>query len=221
MRSSKRTVRRAMSDESRWNAVTRRDQASDGKFLYGVVTSGVYCRPSCPSRLPLRKNVRFYDDAASAERDGLRACLRCRPLEASMNQRLEERMKDICRYIDRHSGERLTLASLSARAHLSPFHFQRTFKQVVAITPRQYVEAARVRSLKPKLREGSSATNAAYEAGFGSGSRVYERIDTRLGMTPKQYRAGGEGIEISYATSDTPLGPMMIGATDRGLCFLQ
>jgi len=210
-----------MSDELKWEAVTKRDAASDGKFLYGVITSGVYCRPSCPSRLPLRKNVRFYDDATSAERDGLRACRRCRPLDATMKDRLIERIRTVCRYIDDHAGERLTLASLSRRAHLSAFHFQRTFKDVVGITPKQYVEAARMRTLKSKLREGQSATDAGYDAGFGSGSRVYERVDTRLGMTPKQYREGGKGVAISYAVSETPLGVMMIGATDRGLCFLQ
>ena len=210
-----------MSDELKWEAVTKRDAASDGKFLYGVMTSGVYCRPSCPSRLPLRKNVRFYDDAASAERDGLRACRRCRPLDQSVLHRGIERIRTVCRYIDDHAGERLTLASLSRRAHLSAFHFQRTFKDVVGITPKQYVEAARMRTLKSKLREGQSATDAGYDAGFGSGSRVYERVDTRLGMTPKQYREGGKGVAISYALSETPLGVMMIGATDRGLCFLQ
>ena len=131
------------------------------------------------------------------------------------------RMQDLCRYIEAHAHEPLTLAALGRQARLSPFHLQRSFKAAVGVTPKQYAEACRMRSLKQKLRRGRTVTEAVYDAGFGSGSRVYERVDTRLGMTPRQYRRGGAGVGISYAASPTPLGTMMIGATDRGLCFLQ
>jgi len=131
------------------------------------------------------------------------------------------RMQELCRYIEAHAHEPLTLSALSRLAHLSRFHLQRSFKSVVGVTPKQYTEACRMKSLKQKLRGGRTVTEAVYDAGFGSGSRVYERADTRLGMTPRQYRRGGAGVEISYAASPTPLGTMMIGATDRGLCSLQ
>lgn len=131
------------------------------------------------------------------------------------------RMQKLCRYIESHPHEPLTLRALSRLTHLSPFHLQRSFKSVVGVTPKQYAEACRMKSLKQKLRGGRTVTEAVYDAGFGSGSRVYERVDTRLGMTPRQYRKGGAGVEISYASSPTPLGTMMIAATDRGLCSLQ
>jgi AraC family transcriptional regulator, regulatory protein of adaptative response / methylated-DNA-[protein]-cysteine methyltransferase len=131
------------------------------------------------------------------------------------------RIRQICDYIRSHSDDSLQLADLSAQAGLSRFHFQRSFKAVVGLTPRQYVEACRMEELKGQLRAKSSVTDAIYEAGFGSSSRVYERVDTRLGMTPAQYREGGKNISISYVAVESPLGRMMVGATDRGLCFVQ
>jgi AraC family transcriptional regulator of adaptative response/methylated-DNA-[protein]-cysteine methyltransferase len=202
-------------DEQLWEAIQRRDRNADGRFFFGVVTTGVYCRPSCPSRRPLRQNVRFYSSPQEAERDGLRPCLRCRPLER------DRRIAQLCRYIEQHSDERIDLAELAARAGLSRFHVQRAFKAAVGVTPKQYVEACRVRQLKQGLRHAKDVTEAVYEAGFGSASRVYERADDRLGMTPSQYRRGGRGVAITYATFQSPLGLAMIGATDRGVCFLQ
>lgn len=202
-----------------WQAVQKRDASKDD-FFFGVVTTGVYCRPSCPARLPLRKNVRFYETTAAAERDGLRPCLRCRPLDPVKDANAE-RMRAICRYIESHSDGSLTLDDLARRAGLSPFHFQRSFKAVVGLTPKQFLEAARLKKLKKSLRNSRNVTDAAYDVGFGSSSRLYERADTRLGMTPAEYRRGGKGIVITHVTIDSPLGPLMMGATDRGLCFLQ
>jgi len=133
----------------------------------------------------------------------------------------EDRIQELCRFIEAHGDETLTLQVLAERAGLSPFHLQRRFKALVGVTPKEYVEACRVRRLKTSLRSASGVTDAVYEAGFGSSSRVYERADTRLGMTPRQYRRGGEKIQITYTTILTPVGLMMIGATDRGLCFIQ
>jgi AraC family transcriptional regulator of adaptative response/methylated-DNA-[protein]-cysteine methyltransferase len=130
-------------------------------------------------------------------------------------------IEKLCRHIEAHADEILTLKVLSEIAQASPFHVQRIFKAMVGLTPRQYQEACRMKTLRRELRNGTSATAAIYEAGFGSGSRVYGRIDTHMGMTPKQYRSGGQGVEISYAVADTPLGKLMMGATDRGLCFVQ
>jgi AraC family transcriptional regulator of adaptative response/methylated-DNA-[protein]-cysteine methyltransferase len=204
-------------EEQYWEAVQRRDATLDGTFFFGVMTTGVYCRPSCPARRPLRQNVRFYGTPAEAERDGLRPCLRCRPLVAGK----DSRVPDLCRYIEEHSDETLDLAELAARVGLSRYHLQRSFKAAVGVSPRQYAEACRLRRLKQNLRKSTDVTEAIYDAGFGSASRVYERADTRLGMTPKEYRQGGEGVAISYVTVVSPVGRMMIGATDRGICSLQ
>jgi AraC family transcriptional regulator of adaptative response/methylated-DNA-[protein]-cysteine methyltransferase len=169
----------------------------------------------------LRKNVRFYTTTAEAEADGLRPCLRCKPLEDQRNA--SQLFQQVCTYIRRNLQHRkaLQLTALSGRFGLSPFHFQRTFKAAVGVTPRQYVEALRMQTLKENLRDGEFVTDAIYGAGFGASSRVYDGVDTRLGMTPKQYRSGAAKVEISYVTADTPLGMVMIGATDRGLCFLE
>ncbi|HYL92131.1 MAG TPA: bifunctional DNA-binding transcriptional regulator/O6-methylguanine-DNA methyltransferase Ada, partial [Alphaproteobacteria bacterium] len=185
------------------------------------MTTGVYCRPSCPARAALRKNVRFYATPADAERDGLRPCLRCRPLAQGLADANAARVRDLCRYIETHSDEPLPLTALAKKAGLSPFHLQRSFKAALGLTPKQYVEAARLRKLKGHLKSSADVTDAVYEAGYGSSSRVYERADTRLGMTPNQYRQGGRNVTITHVMIDSPLGPMMIGATDRGLCFIH
>lgn len=198
-----------------------RDASRDGSFFYGVLTTGVFCRPSCPSRQPLRRNVRFYESPTDAERDQLRPCLRCRPLSTLGTDLPTERIREVCHYIEDRSDEPLKLKDLAAQAGMSPSHFHRTFKGAIGLSPKQYLDAARLRKLKKGLKESGDVTGAVYEAGYGSPSRVYERADTRLGMTPNQYRQGGLNVTITYATIETPLGLLMIGATDRGLCFLQ
>ncbi len=203
-------------NETYWRALLERDRRFDGRFVYGVTTTGVYCRPSCGARTPLRKNVRFYPSPAEAGRDGLRPCLRCRPLDDPA-----ARMTEIRAHIEAHADEPLPLALLAKLAGMSRFHFQRTFKAETGMSPRRYQEAFRLQRLKQSLRETASVTDAVYDAGFGSSSRVYERSGPRLGMTPGQYRAGGRGIQVSYASFSTPLGPMLLGATDRGICYLQ
>lgn len=220
----------ALDEAACWDAVTRRDPTHDGQFFIGVLTTGVYCRPSCPARHPLRQNVRFYKDATDAENDGLRPCLRCRPLAAVNRDPNAERIGKICRYIEAHAADldahELSLDQLASRAGLSRFHFQRSFQAIVGVTPKQYLEACRIRQLKTNLRQprdtkGGAVTAAIYDAGYGSSSRVYERADAHLGMTPKQYRDGGSNLIITYTTVDSPAGKIMIGATDRGICFVQ
>ena len=207
--------------EKCWQAVLQRDAQQDRIFYFGVVTTGVYCRPSCAARRPLRENVRFYASPDDAERDGLRACRRCRPREADSARDGAIRIQALCRYIEEHADEPLTLDDLAARAGLSRFQLQKQFKSTVGVSPKQFVAAARLKKLKHGLRHAKDVTVAIYDAGYGSSSRVYERADTRLGMTPKQYRLGGSGVVIAHATVDSPVGRMMIGATDRGLCFVQ
>ena len=200
-----------------------RNAEQDGRFYFGVVTTGVYCRPSCPARQPLRKNVRFYENPGAAERDGLRPCLRCHPLAGRADEAAIENVHKLCVFIQQNceTGEPLTLDSLAEQASWSPFHLHRTFKAVLGITPKQWLDACRVKTLKTKLRQSSSVTAAVYDAGFGSSSRVYEQVDQKLGMTPAQYRQGGKGASISYAFANTTLGLLLAAATDRGLCFVQ
>jgi AraC family transcriptional regulator of adaptative response/methylated-DNA-[protein]-cysteine methyltransferase len=209
-----------LNDDERWDGLLRRDRALDGSFFFGVLTTGVYCRPSCPARRPLRSNVRFYATPRDAERDGLRPCLRCRP-QVTSAATTDAKVLELCHYIEAHSDERLSLAVMVERAGLSRFHPQRSFKASVGVTPKAYLEACRVRKLKHSLRQAKDVTEAVYDAGFGSSSRVYERADTRLGMTPNQYRRGGRGFTITYAEVDSPAGRIMIGATDRGVCSVQ
>lgn len=209
-----------LNEEELWSAVENRDASRDGEFFYGVMTTGVYCRPSCASRLALRKNVRFFSTAEDAERAGLRPCKRCRPTGASANV-LNQVVHELARQIEAQPEQSISLGQLAKRAGYSPFHLQRSFKAIMGSSPKEYQTAARVRMLKKELRNETPVADAIYQAGFGSGSRVYEKADGQLGMTPSEYRSGGKGLTISYASGQTPLGLMMIGATDRGICFLQ
>lgn len=212
-----------LSDERCWEAVTERDSKRDGQFYYGVLSTGVYCRPSCSSKLPLRKNVRFYESPGDAERAGLRPCLRCHPLAERGDEATVTKIREICAYIQKHceSGDAVTLEVLAEQADWSPFHLHRTFKAVLGITPKQLLDACRVSALKKQLKKGTTVTAAVYEAGFGSSSRVYENVDKNLGMTPAEYKEGGKDVGISYAYAQTPLGLLLAAATDRGLCFIQ
>ncbi|MBI4907458.1 MAG: bifunctional DNA-binding transcriptional regulator/O6-methylguanine-DNA methyltransferase Ada [Acidobacteria bacterium] len=211
----------SINEDQFWTAVQNRDRSFDGKFFFGVLTTGVYCRPSCACRLPLRKNVRFFLEPGEAERAGLRACERCRPLATRGADPDAARVETACAFIREHAQESIRLADIAAHVGLSAFHFQRSFKAILGVTPAQYHEGCRLEALKSGLRTMGKVTDAIYEAGYGSGSRVYEKVDTRLGMTPSQYRGGGRGVSISYASTECALGRMMIGATDRGICFLH
>ena len=199
-----------------WEAVLTKDAGMDGAFYYAVTTTGVYCRPSCPSRLPRRANVLFFRNADAAEQAGYRACRRCRP-----RADLLAPLKRIGRYIEEHAGEHPTLEDLASRAGLSPSHLQRKFKAAYGVSPYEYAEACRTRSLKAGLRQGASVTEAIYEAGYGSSSRVYERSDESLGMTPSAYREGGRGARIDYAVASSALGRVLVAATDRGVCAIR
>jgi AraC family transcriptional regulator of adaptative response/methylated-DNA-[protein]-cysteine methyltransferase len=202
-----------------WQAVLARDARHDGNFVFAVSSTGVYCRPSCPARRPRRQNVTFFRKPDEAERAGYRACLRCRP-KAVVNGTLEI-VKAMCRYIESHLDEPLTLAQLGAEFHQSPFHLQRTFKSVLGVTPRAYADSCRMNQLKGNLRAGHSVTQSLYEAGYSSSSRLYERTASQLGMTPDKYRRGAIAASIRYTCSDSPLGRMLIAATDQGICSIQ
>lgn len=208
-------------DEQCWKAVLAKDKSKDGAFYFAVATTGVFCLPSCAARTPLRRNVLFFETPTEAQAAGFRACLRCHPLEFRSPDANAQLVATMCDYIREHADESLSLAALSRKAGLSPFHFQRVFKAVAGSTPKQFQDACRMERLKSGLREQQPVTKAMYASGFASSSRLYERLDTSLGMTPSEYRSGGKSVRISYASAQTPVGLMMIGATDRGLCFVQ
>jgi AraC family transcriptional regulator of adaptative response/methylated-DNA-[protein]-cysteine methyltransferase len=208
-----------VNEATAWESVLQRDASADDRFLYAVTTTGIYCRPSCPSRRPKRDNVAFFSSAAAAEEAGFRACQRCRPNRAKTPNRAIERARE---YIDTHIAdlgeERITLELLGEQSGLSPYHLQRKFKEIVGLTPAQYVRARKSELLKGELKRGETVSRATFGAGYGSSSRVYGDSDKRLGMTPATYRRGGAGAHIEYVTARTSLGILLVGATDRGVC---
>jgi AraC family transcriptional regulator of adaptative response/methylated-DNA-[protein]-cysteine methyltransferase len=206
--------------DPRWNAVVARDAASDGEFVFAVSSTGVYCRPSCAARRPRRENVQFFVRPEHAEQAGYRACLRCRPKSFRGNTE-SDGVKAICRFIEHHLDEPLTLSRLGKEFRQSPFHLQRRFKAVLGITPREYADSCRLRMLKRNLQAGDTVTRAMYDAGYGSSSRLYERTASQLGMTPDKYRRGAIAAAIRYTCADSPLGRILIAATDRGICSIQ
>ncbi len=216
--------------EAMWRAVDARDAAADGRFVFGVRSTGVYCRPSCKSRKALRKNVVFFALGAAAEEHGFRACKRCKPQMANPSDPRVATVARVCREIEKHVGAesdalaateaaeaRVTLAALGKTADLSPDQLERSFRAVMGISPRQYADAHRMRHLKGRLRKGDDVTTALYDAGFGSSSRLYERAPAHLGMTPATYRQGGKGMEIQYTIADSPLGRLLVAATEKGV----
>jgi len=203
-----------------WEAVMNRDPNQDGRFVFAVSSTGVYCRPSCPSRRPKRENVRFFSRPDQAEEAGYRACLRCRPRAIGGNVQMAM-VKAVCRYIEQHLDEPITLVRLGQAFRQSPFHLQRTFKAVLGISPRAYADSCRMNQLKRNLQAGHSVTRALYDAGYSSSSRLYERTASQLGMTPDKYRRGAIAAPICYTCADSPLGRMLIAATDKGICAIQ
>lgn len=205
--------------EARRRAVHRRDRTADGTFVYAVKTTGVYCRPSCPSRRARPENVEFHDDAAAAERAGFRPCKRCQPNEPGLAKRHAETVAMVCRLLEA-SEEEPTLEALARHAGLSAFHLHRVFKTVTGVTPKAYASAERARRLRRKLAGTASVTEAIHAAGYGSPARFYEKSNQRLGMTPSEFRAGGKDQEIRFAVGECSLGSILVAATSRGVCAI-
>jgi AraC family transcriptional regulator of adaptative response/methylated-DNA-[protein]-cysteine methyltransferase len=210
-----------------WKAVQTRDRDADGRFVYAVRSTGIYCRPSCPSRKPRREQVLFFPLPAAAEGKGFRPCLRCRPRVARLRDTRIEAVARVCRIIDEQvaadnedNRAGLTLAALSASTAMNTHQLERAFRSVMGITPKQYADARRMRRLKSSLRKGDSVTTALYDAGFGSSSRLYERAPSQLGMTPATYRNGGAGMNLHYTIASSTLGRLLVAATDRGISAL-
>ena len=197
-----------------WRAVLDRDARWDGMFVLAVRSTRIYCRPSCPARRPLRRNALFFARPEEAERNGFRACRRCRPKEVSGAAALVQRA---ARLLAARSDDEGKLAPLAAALQTSPGTLRRAFRRMTGLTPRAFADAVRTARFKKELRGGNNVAAALYETGFGSSSRVYERSNAKLGMTPAVYRRGGAGMQIRYAIADSPLGKVLVGATERGV----
>ena len=207
-----------LSSASRWRIVLARDRRFDGAFVYAVRSTGIYCRPSCPSKRPRQAQVAFFAVPEAAERAGFRACRRCRPAEAAPSDPTVEVVRAACRYLDAHAAEPVSLAALGAAAGAAPQRLVRAFRRVLGVTPRQYREARRLSRFKTELRKGKRVSPAVYEAGYGSSSRVYERARDELGMTPATYARGGKGARIGFTVAPCPLGRLLVAATETGIC---
>jgi len=204
--------------DHRWALVQSRNQQADGEFVYAVKSTGIFCRPSCPSRRPRREMVEFYDNPAQAQQAGYRACLRCAPSER--NGQLAK-IEAACRFIEQNLDSTLSLDQIARHVELSPFHFQRLFKKRLGISPRQYQHSQRTGKFKQALHREARITDAIYEAGYGSSSRAYESGSDQLGMTPTAFRRNGRGVNISYTIIASHMGKVLIASTERGLCSVR
>src|SRR5712692_5471606 len=207
----------ALSDDEKWKAVLSRSDSFDGAFVFAVRSTGIYCRPSCPARRPTKEHVTFFPGSIEAEQSGFRPCLRCQPRVAGPSPK-DKLVNHVCKYIEANLPHKLTLATLSHQVGVSPYHFQRTFKRILGVSPRQYVEARRLARMKRFLRNGETVNTSLYNAGFSSRSRVYENVPGGFGVNPGEFRRGGEGLRIRYSIIDSPLGRLLVAATEKGVC---
>lgn len=212
-------------EEGRWQAVLSRDPNFHGVFVYAVRSTGIYCRPTCPSRKPGRRQVLFFSVPEAAQQAGFRPCRRCLPHQGPSSDRHIDLVRRVCQCIrkifENKSGTRPTLAQLGDDVGVSPHHLQRVFKQVMGVTPHQYADACRLDQFKTSIKNDQSLTDALYQAGYGSSSRLYEQASTQLGMTPGGYQRGGKGMLIAYTVADSPLGLLLVAATQRGVCSVS
>lgn len=206
--------------EQRWQLVLRRDPRADGEFVYAVRTTGVYCRPSCPSRAARRENVTFFESPGLAAAAGYRPCKRCRPDEISQQQRRNALVLQACQAIE-HSASALSLAQLAQQAGMSPYHFQRIFTSVTGLSPKAFQKAVQARRVTAALQSAPSVTTALYDAGFNSTGRFYEAAPALLGMAPGSYRRGGAGEHIRHAVVPCTLGWVIVAATRKGVCAIE
>ncbi|MBM0741293.1 bifunctional DNA-binding transcriptional regulator/O6-methylguanine-DNA methyltransferase Ada [Phormidium sp. CLA17] len=207
-------------DALRWDAVASRDRQADETFFYAVTTTGVYCRPACASRLPNRQNVRFFQTCTEAEQAGFRPCKRCQPNAMSPREEQVQLIAKICTLIET-SEESLSLNELAVTAGLSPYHFQRLFKEIVGVTPKRYAIAQREQRVRDSLQQVTSVTQAIYNAGFSTSSQFYAGASDKLGMAASQYKAGATNIEIRFAIAQSFLGLVLVAATERGVCAIE
>ena len=203
-----------------WNAVLTKNRGLDGVFYFGVRTTGVFCRPSCSSRPPKRQNVAFFITPNDAQNAGFRACLRCRPLEATAAEPAAELIANAFRILRNNEIEIATVEDLAGGLNVSSGYLQKTFKNVLGVSPKEALDMFRMQVFKKNVR-GADVTTSLYDSGFGSSRSLYEKAGERLGMTPAVYKKGGKGMTIKYAIADTPLGKLLVAATDKGICSVS
>ena len=207
-------------DDRRWEAIERREVSADGAFVYAVRTTGIFCRPTCRSRRPNRSNVAFFDDADGAERAGFRPCKRCEPTAPRPEVGHASAVARACSMIE-GSDTIPTLGDLAAGVGLSPGYFHRVFKRTLGVTPKEFAMSLRTQRLRDGLSGGETVAGAIFGAGFGSIGRAYDESAEALGMTPGEYRKGGEGRSIRFAVAETSLGWVLVAETDRGICSIK
>jgi AraC family transcriptional regulator of adaptative response/methylated-DNA-[protein]-cysteine methyltransferase len=204
-----------METEIYWKAIQNNDSRFNGAFVYGVNSTGIYCKPSCASRLPKRENVSFFEDFSKAESSGFRACLRCQPQSEKANPQTETVLR-VCEILE--TEEQISLEDLGARLGLSAAHLQKIFKEIIGVSPKKYSGMKRLEKFKSEIKAGADVTGAMYEAGFGSSSRLYENVSEKLGMTPKTYAKKGANMTINYTIADCDLGKLLVARTAKGVC---
>ncbi len=213
---------RITNPETFWQAVLAKDATFDGQFVYAVRSTGIYCKPSCSAKRPHREQVAFFWQPEEAEQAGFRPCKLCRPQRGAGQDPMAQIVETVCQIIAGDDGSKpLPLAELSRRVNLSPEHLQKTFKKLMGVTPKQYQDACRMERFKVLVKDEGAISEALYEAGFGSSSRLYEQAATNLGMTPGAYRSGGKNMKISYTINDSPFGRLLVGATGQGICMVS
>lgn len=207
-------------DMSRWKAVSENNTDADGSFYYAVITTGIYCLPSCKSKLPNRDNIDYFTTCDDAEAAGYRACKRCRPTAMSKAEEIEQKIIRACRIIE-ESSTPLKLDELATLVNLSPYHFHRLFKKIVGVTPKQYETRHLSQRFHKSLKSSPSVTDAIYSTGYGSSGSVYDKKRDQLAMKPTVYRKGAEGVTITYELAQCFLGWVIVAATDRGICAIE
>lgn len=213
-------ILQTIADDPRWQAIITRDKAADGTFWYAVKTTGIYCRPSCGARTPKLANVLFHETPEQAERAGYRPCKRCKPDQPSLSDTHTTIIAEACRLIEAASDTLLTLDSLATNAGLSPWYFQRLFKSITGLTPKKYAAAQQAKRMREGLSNNATITEAIVDAGYGSSSRFYENSKQLLGMTPKRYRDGGQGMDIRFAVGACSLGAVLVASSPLGICSI-
>ncbi len=208
----------AMEKEIRWKAIETNDRRFDGAFVYGVRSTGIYCRPSCSSRLPKRENVEFFDACSDAESEGFRACMRCRPASEEPSPQIA-RVIEAAEMLERDDG--LTLADLAGHVGMSAARFQKLFKELIGVSPKKFAESKRLERFKKGLRGGTAIADSMYDAGYGSSSRLYEKVGNKLGMTPRAYARKGNDMQIEYTITDSDLGRLLVARTAKGVCAVN